>query len=242
MAEKLGSISRQIHWPLLVRAVIFALAWWYLPAWLFCIAAAGIYFWPILGSLNNMPAFVVLAGVSLATAPSALMALMYGVLCYYLLLIKDYLVVDRKSARTMLAMALSFFLFSEFFSAWHAGFSSAGILWAWILAIAFGALLNGVIAPRRGKEVDDEDPSARHLRHAAVGISAFILFEALAVSLFLPVDFMCQTIIAFLVAALLLDLVPAYFFRELDPRRIRVTAIAVFVLFVVTLAAATWRI
>jgi hypothetical protein len=242
MAEKLGSISRQIHWPLLVRAVVFTLAWWYLPAWLFCVAAAAIYFWPLLGTLNNLPAFLALVGIALATPGSVFAGLLYGVLCYYLLLIKDYLVVDRKSARTMLAMALCFFLFLEFFSVWHAGFSSLGILWAWIIAIAFGLLLNGVISPRRGKEVNDEQVSARRLRHAAVGVSTLLFFETLMICLFLPVDFMYQSIIAFLAAAFLLDLVPAYFFRELDLRRVRTTAMAVFTLLVITMASATWKV
>jgi hypothetical protein len=242
MAEKLGSISKQIHWPLLVRAAIFALAWWYLPAWLFCIAAAGIYFWPLLGARNNLPAFLVLTGIALATSHSVLMVLVYGVLCYYLLLIKDYLVVDRKSARTMLAMALSFFLFLEFFSAWHTGLSPWGTFWAWIVAIAFGLLLNGVISARRGKEVNDEQASDRRLRHAAAGVMALVLFETLMVCLFLPVDFTYQAIIAFLMAALLLDLVPVYFFQELDARRVRMTAVAVFVMLVIVLAAAPWKI
>jgi hypothetical protein len=240
MAAKLTSISRQIHWPLLIRAVIFAAAWWYLPAWLFVAVVCGIYFFPPFEVQRNFPAFFVLLGIAIATPPSVLMAVIYGVLFYYLLLIKDFLVVDRKSARTIFAMALSFLLFREFFLTWHSGISSGSLLWAWIIAAAFGILMNGVIAARRGKEINDERGS--RARHAAVGVSAFFLLEILAACLFLPMDFIDQSIVVFLAAAFLLDLVPAYFFRELEPRRIRTTAITLATLLVIVLASVKWGI
>ena len=240
MAAKLTSISKQIHWSSLIRAVVFAVAWWYLPTWLFILVACVIYFVPPFEARNNLPAFLVLLGISLATARMVLMATIIAALCYYLLLIKDFLVVDRKSARTILAMALSFFLFREFFLSWHAGLSTDSLVWAWILAIAFGMLVNGVIVPRRGKEINDE--SDRHPRRAAVLVSSLAMFEILVACLFLPADFTYQSIIAFLAAALILDLVPAYFFRELEPRRIRVTAATTLALFIIVLASAKWRI
>lgn len=240
MAPKLTSISKQIHWPLLIRAIVFAAAWWFLPTWLFLAVACGVYFLPSFGSILNLPAFLVLIGVSIATAPSVPMSVIYGALCYYLLLIKDLLVVDRKSARAVLAMGLSFFLFREFFLSWYAGLSGGSLLWAWVLAVVFGMLLNGVIVARRGKEVDDEHD--RRPRRAVVLASVLVIFEVLVVCLFLPVDFIYQSIIAFLAAALLLDLVPAYFFHELEPRRIRTTATVLATLLVVVLASAKWGI
>jgi len=238
MVEKLASISRQIHWSSLIKAAVFAVAWWYLPLWFFVIVACAIYFVPPFESAKNLWAFAVLLGVTLATPPGALMALFYGAVCYYLLVIKDLLVIDRKSARAILAMALSFFLFREFFSVWHSGLSAGSLFWAWVVAFAFGGLLNSVITARRGKEIDDE--YGRHPRRAAVGVAALALFEVLVICLFLPVDFIYQSIVAFLVAAILLDLVPAYFFRELEPRRIREAAIVISVCLVVVLASAKW--
>jgi len=236
MAAKLTSISKQIHWSLLIRAVIFAVAWWYLPAWLFAIVACGIYFVPSFDSKKNLPAFLALLGVSLATTPTVLMAVIYAALCYYLLLIKDFYVIDRKSARAMLAMALSFFVFRQFFFSWQSGLSAGSLAWAWIVAFVFGVLVNGVIMARRGIEVDDKE--GRRPRRTAVGVATMLIFEVLVICLFLPVDFVYQSIIAFLVAALLLDFVPAYFFRELDARRIRTTAMGLAALLIVVLASA----
>ena len=240
MAAKLASISKQIHWSSLIRAAVFAVAWWYFPAWIFLVVACGVYFLPSFESLKNLPAFLVLLGIALATSPTALMAVIYGAICYYLLLIKDLFVIDRKSARAILAMALAFFLFREFFFAWTAGLSAGSLLWAWIVAFAFGVLVNGVIMARRGKEVDDE--RGRRPRRVAVGVATMLMFEILVICLFLPVDFIYQSIVAFLAAALLLDLVPAYLFRELEPRRVRATAIAIAALLVVVLASAKWGI
>ena len=137
-------------------------------------------------------------------------------------------------------MALSFFLFREFFSAWQSGISPWALVLAWVVALAFGALMNGVIVARRGKEIDDQN--SRRPRRAVVGIFALFLFEILIVCLFLPLDFMYQSIIAFLAAALLLDLVPPYFFHETEPRRIRTTSIAFAALLVIVLASAKWGI
>ncbi len=239
MAPRLTSISKQIHWSLLIRGLLFAAAWLYAPAWLFVLVACGIYFFPPFESRKNIASFLALLGVALVTPQNIVLAVIYGALCYYLLLIKDLLVIDRKSGRTILVMALAFFFFREFFAAWHTGLSSGALAWAWIVAFAFAVLMNGVIVARRGKEIDDGEARPRHI---AVGISAFLLFEILIACLFLPVDFIYQSIVAFLAAALFLDLIPAYFFRELDARRIRTTATAVASLLVIVLASAKWGI
>ncbi len=240
MAPKLALISKQIHWPSLIKAAVFAVAWWYLPTWLFFVVACGIYFFPLFEARRNLPAFLVFLGVALTTPSALLMAAIYGILFYYLLLIKDLLVIDRKSARAILAMAISFFMFRELFLAWHAGLSSGSLLWAWVVAVAFGMLLNGVIVARRGKEVDDEHE--RRPRRAAVLASILFILEILVACLFLPVDFIYQSIIAFLATALLLDLVPAYFFHELEPRRMRITGTVLATLLVIVLASAKWGI
>ncbi len=242
MAVVLRSISKQIHWSLLAKAAIFACAWWYLPTWLFVVVACILYFVPPFQTRRNLVPFLVLLGIAVATPPSVLMAVIYGIICYYLFLIKDLLVIDRKSARAVLAMALSFFLFREFFSAWSSGFSSGAFVMSWVVAIAFGALLNGVIVAHRNKQEDEDLPGGKRLRRTTVAVASFVMLESLTVALFLPIDFIYQSIIVFLIAALFIDLVPAYFFRDLALRRIRMTVMAVFAMLVVTLASAKWGI
>ena len=239
MGPRLALISKQIHWSLLIRSVLFAASWLYLPGWLFVLVASAVYFFPPFESRKNLAFFLVFLGVALATPGSILMAVLYGALWYYLLLIKDLLVIDRKSGRTILAMAIAFFLFREFFAAWHAGFSSGALFWVWVVAAAFGILLNAVIVARHGKEVSGREALPRRI---AVGTASLAVLELLMAGLFLPVDFIYQSIVAFLAAALVLDLVPAYFFGELDPRRIRTTAMAIAILFVIVLASAKWGI
>jgi len=242
MAVTLRSISKQIHWSLLAKAIAFVLAWWYVPTWLFGVVALGLYIVPPFQLRRNLAPFLVLLGISFVTPPSILMVFVYGALVYYFFLIKDLLVIDRKSGRAVLAMALSFFLFREFFLIWNDGLSLGSIVWALIVAGVFGALLNGVIVAHRSKQEDEDLAGVRRLRRTAVGVAAFIVFEGIIAALFLPVDFIYQSIIVFLGAAFLIDLVPVYFFRELEPRRIRVTAMAIFALLVVTLASAKWGI
>jgi hypothetical protein len=239
MEQKLASISKRIHWSLLIRAAVFAASWWYFPAWFFVVVAVALYFIPFFESKKNIGLFLVLIGVALATPQGMVMAIVYGGLFYYLLLIKDLLVIDRKSARTIFALALTFFLFREFFNAWNRGIAGGSLVWVWIVALAFGILLNTVIVARHGKEVDTDTTAERR---SIVGISSLLVAELLVVGLFLPLDFIYQSIIVFLGAAMLFDLVPAYFFGELDPRRIRMTSMTVAVFCVIVLASARWGI
>ena len=70
MAAKLKSISKQIHWSSLVRAAIFACAWWYLPAWLFFHRGIGLYFFAAVRIAGEHMPFLVLLGISLTTPPA----------------------------------------------------------------------------------------------------------------------------------------------------------------------------
>ena len=239
MEPKLAFISKQIHWSLLIRAAIFAVSWWYFPAWLFVIIAGLLYFIPPFESRKNIGMFAVFLGVAIATPSGVATAIIYGILWYYLLMIKNLLIIDRKSGRTIFAMALSFFLFREFFGIWDRGVTAGALGWAWIVAIAFGILLNSVIVARRGKELH---AAAAAERRAVVGVASLLILEAVIAGLFLPVDFIYQSIIVFLVAALLLDMVPAYFFGELKSYRIRTTAMTISALLVIVLASARWGI
>ncbi len=61
MAEKLRSISKRINWSLVLRSVIFGVAWWALPFWLFLLVALYLYFVPITGASKvSVPFFVLL--------------------------------------------------------------------------------------------------------------------------------------------------------------------------------------
>lgn len=236
MVAKLRSITRQIHWSLLIRSVAFAVGWFYLPFWLFFLVALYCYFVPFSEAGKLAVPFFALLVVCLLSGPGVFMAVILGALFYYLLLIKDLLVIDRKSAQALLTMALSFLLFREFYISFTKGPQGAALFAAFFISVVFALLLDSLVQAHADPLPD------RNLRRAA-GLAAFLVIaQCLIAGLFLPLDFIYQSIVVFLLGAILIDLVPEYFFGNLSLSKVRATAVVTFSLFVIVLASARWRL
>jgi len=69
-----------------------------------------------------------------------------------------------------------------------------------------------------------------------------LTWQLLIVGLFLPLDFLYQSAIIFLVAVIILDLVPQYVFGELTRRKVLATGTVLFALLVIVLSSARWII
>jgi hypothetical protein len=235
MAEKLKSISRQIHWSLLLRAAVFALAWFFFPFWLFFLVALYLYFVPLFqAGAFVIPFFVVLV-LAFIHAPSVLFALALGAIFYYLLLIKDLLLIDRVAAYELLVLVLSFFLFREFYQSFGSGFAGGALWFASLIAALFGLLMNSFIKFTL-------DPEGGGIRRPAVLLSLLAVWQFLVLGLFLPLDFIYQSVIVFLIAVLVVDLVPEYCLHGPVRSKIFATSTVVFAFLVLILASARWGI
>jgi hypothetical protein len=67
-----------------------------------------------------------------------------------------------------------------------------------------------------------------------------LMWQLLIVGLFLPLDFLYQSAIIFLVAAILINLVPQYIFGESSRAKMLVTGSTLFVLLTIVAASARW--
>jgi hypothetical protein len=67
-----------------------------------------------------------------------------------------------------------------------------------------------------------------------------LMWQLLIVGIFLPLDFLYQSAIIFLVAAILIELVPQYIFGELSRIKVLVTGAVLFSLLVIVIASARW--
>ncbi len=309
MAEKLRSILKRAHWSLITRAhlenwrpifelgsraVIFAAAWLFLPWWLFLFVALGSYFYHFFQPWKTFAAFLCLVALTAAQSPSLLFALIFGAVFYYLLLIKDLMIIDRRSAYDILVLALSFFLIRDFFRGFYAP-GAAAFFWSFWIAVAIGlladsmmrffavdnfssaslsvsardAVLDGDQEPvsgenmdsdvfndhlRRPREVKDPrfqysslrySPEARiprnRLRPVAAWLIALLSWQLLLVGLFLPLDFIYQSVIVFVAAAFLYELITGYFFNDLSREKTFVTVGVFFSIIILLLASATWK-
>jgi hypothetical protein len=239
MAAKLKSITRQIHWSLLLKAVIFGAAWFFLPSWIFFLTALYCYFVPLFRTGRYAIPFAVLLVLCAFHAPSVAMACIFGAIFYYLLLTKELWLIDRATARSFLVMVLSFFLFREFYSSFANGPVGIALIAAFASAALFGCLMHNLIGNfRRSYEEDGEGRG--DVRNVASWLSFILVSQCLIIGLFLPLDFIYQSVLVFLAAALIIDFMPNHVFGLLSSEKIRLTSVVFFALFVIVLASARW--
>jgi len=246
MAEKLKSISRQIHWSLLLKAAVFVAAWLIFPFWLFLLIALYLYFVPSPQSGTVAGPFLVLLLLAFLEPSSPLVALIFGSVFFYILLIKELILIDRKSAYEVTILFLIFLLFLGFYERVGGSLGVLSLFYALCGALIVGFLTWSYIrfgTPKYGisEGAVAMDPSNLPPRaKTAIALSIILMWQFLIVALFLPVDFVYQTVVAFLGAILIIDLVPPYIFGESSREKVLATASVVFILFVFVLGSARW--
>jgi hypothetical protein len=236
MAAKLKSILRQTHWSLLLRAAIFALAWYFFQGgwfWLFALIALYLYFVPPFQAGRLLWPFIALLILAFAEPANPAFIIIFAAIFYYLLLIKDLLLIDRKSAYEILIFILSFFLLHDFYRASGGGLSGWGIWYTFLLAILLGILASRFMTSLSS---GDSQPHAR--------ITPWLIFllswQFLILGLFLPLDFIYQSAIIFLILALIIDFGCSQYLGELTRVRILTTGITIFAFLVIILTSARW--
>jgi hypothetical protein len=235
MEAKLRSISKQIHWSSALKAAIFALAWFWFPFWLFALVALYLYFIPIFRSGKLAIPFFVLLALSYFQSSGILFALVFGAIFYVMLLIKDLLVIERRSAYELLVLILSFLALRAFYITFDGGASGAALAWAFLIAAAIALLIHSFI-----RCFAEEVAVGIPVKKGAGWLTFLFVSQILIVGLFLPLDFVYQSVIVFLTVFLFIDLLPEYLFGGLSPTKVLTAATAVFALFTIVLASAHW--
>lgn len=250
LKERLWSMRGTI-----IRAAIFAVAWGVAPFWFFLLVALYLFFVPPAQAGTVIAPFIVLLGFAFFSPVSFLMAIIFGLLFWYILLIKELYLINRRVAYETLSLVLVFLIFRLFYERLGAGFAGpAPFLFALLIAGTVGFLFSGFaglfMAPaialdpetHEGSVKKEEIPiTMRRLRRVAAAAIAFLIFEILLAGLFLPLDFVYQTVIVFILAALILDLSARHLLEGSVPReRILVLSSTAFVLLAVILGSARW--
>ncbi len=231
----------------MVRALAFGLAWAILPSWLFVILALYLFFVPPAQAGTVIVPFIVLLGLALLTPGGSLLAVVFGLLFWYILLIKELYLIDRKTAYEVLSFVLVFLVFRLFYDRLGGGADAATFFFAALAAIVTGMLFSSFIAafmPDRPAEESGNAASAvRRLRRVASATIAFLVFEILLAGLFLPLDFIYQTAVTFLIALLLMDLAARHLLEgPLSRERILIVSGTVGALLVILLGSAAWTL
>lgn len=227
----------------IIRAGVFMLAWFFLPWWLFLPVALYLYFQPFSEAKIVSAPFLGILILCLVQPVGWFFAIIFGFLFWYTLLIKDLYIIDRKSAYEMLSLAVIFLLMRSFYldMGGQPGSLVAGLS-AFILAGLFAAIMNGFI---NGFPVETptEITSAANqkvLRRITTLAIFLLFFQLLLVGLFLPLDFIYQSIVVFLLGTLIIEFFPYYLFGNLSRSKLLTTTSVVFVLLVLVLGSARW--
>jgi hypothetical protein len=242
MEERLKSISRRISWSSLLRAVIFAAAWWVTPFWLFLIIALYLYYVPIAGAGKVSAPFWVLMLLSFLEPQGWLFAIVLGAVFYFILLIKDLLIIDRRTSYEVLVFVLSYLMMRGFFL--HLGENGFGG-WSFIGAVGVALVLTLLFRSFLGNFLPGNEavPQASRPFRRAVGWIMFIVtWQLLIVGLFLPFNFFYQAAVIFLVLTALMSLVSQHAFGELNRTKTLATSMVVFVFLTIILASARWTL
>jgi hypothetical protein len=242
MVEKLRSILKRTNWSSALKAILFGVAWWALPFWLFLLLALYLYFVPMTGAGKVSVPFFVLLLVSLFQNQSILAALIFGIIFYFIILIKDLLIIDRRSAYEIIMLVLSYLLVRSFFVRSGGSLGGWTLVYGLIVAWAVSAMIASFV---KNFSAAPETANSREGRsfHRMLGWMTFILmWQLLIVGLFLPLNFLYQSAIVFLAAIVMIDLVPQYVFGELSRAKVLATGSVIFALLVIIAASARWAL
>jgi hypothetical protein len=249
----------------LVRAVLFGLAWALLPYWLFVIAACALFFIPFSQSGKMLGPFLVLVALGAFVPVGAAMAAVFGLLFWYILLIKGLYVIDRRTAYEILMLALIFLVVRVFYSALGTGFDGPAPLFfafvaaaasSWLFASFIGNFAEADPVPATiatAREATDGASRGNLLRRIAAFAAFFIMFEIILAGLFLPLNASYQSAVAFLLIAVVMDLAGRHLLaasasgsgsgtHDIDRARVLTVAGTAFILLVIIFGSARWNL
>lgn len=239
MAAKLKSISKQIHWSLLLRTAVFALSWFLLPFWLFLLVALYLYFVPFFNARKLFWPFFALMTLAYIEPVGVVFLVIFAAIFYYLLLIKDLLLIDRKSAYELLILVLGFFLIRSFYET-----LGTTLITGW--SIGYGLLTALLICCLIKSFIDcfSEKFASDPIRYPVVWFSFIVIWQLLILGLFLPLDFAYQSMTVFLLAVLVIDFLPEHVLISggISRERMVTSGITIGILLFVVLLSAKWGI
>jgi hypothetical protein len=238
MAARLKSILGRIHWSLPLRVIIFGFGWLVLPFWLFVILALYLYLVPFFDVRRFFLPFLAVIFFAAIEPKSFLFAVVFSGTFYLILGAKDLIFIDRKTAYEILTLLLSFFIFIGFFSRFDSWAGGAPFLYTFISGALIFFLVRGFL--NYSGESNLFAAERQRLGSVVAIIVGLAVLEIMIAALFLPVNYLYQSAVAFLAAALAVELSSDYLAGRLT-RRALLLNLSIFLTFmVIILGSAQW--
>lgn len=233
MEAKLRSITKQIHWSLILKAAIVGASWVYLPEWLAVVLAVFFYLSSFF-RIRHMGVPFLSALISAHILGQSIPAgLFLGASVFFILGLKELVFIDRKAAYAGLIFLIFFFasfLLYQNSDAWSAWFPVKSLLFAWF----FWALSRGFLL-----EAEGGLPGRTSL---ALGLLAFVFWEIATVIAFLPLDFLYQAGIIIFMGFVFFEWLIDYSRGSLYKNKILIYISLLFILVTLIFTFAKWSL
>ncbi len=246
MAERLRLTLKQIPWFLLGKSFLLALLFYTTERypfllWVFLGVALYFYFHPLFEPIRLLFPFILSLFFAFFLPPSSWLSLFLGVIFFLILGMKDLFFIDRKGAYETMVLfffLLTFLAFFGYFENWQHPLVFVGAaLPACVYFMLAGGLMGNMFNSRRPLR---EPYRARTHRGLVWGLGAFMVWSITVAALFLPLNFLYQTAISFLVATVLLELLFSHVTKEVTRGSLLVYFSFFLIFFVFILGGAEW--
>ncbi|MDO8536749.1 MAG: hypothetical protein Q7R94_00695 [bacterium] len=253
MVEKLKSILKPIHWSLVLKSAAFGASWFFLPLWAFLVLAFYFYFIPLFKPLELSPPFFLTIFFAAIEPANVWLAIFFAVIFYLILGVKDLIFINRKSSYEVLALLLLFLTFIKFFSHFDSWDGNSAFFGAFFVSLVFFLLAEGFLRYGSSPEfssgemdVENKLPLERLVKikfaKIAAGIMAFCIYALILVLLFLPMNFLYQSALLLVVAAILFEFLIDYGQGTLVRKKL-ISGLSIFFVFlVIILESAQWTL
>lgn len=255
MVAKLESILGPIPWSLVLKAALTGIVWYFLPLWVFFLAAFYFYLTPLFEPKKFAVPFLIFLYLAASNSPSLWFAVFLAVIFYLMLGVKDLILINRSALYEVMVLLILFALFFNFFVT-TSGWNDSGVfLAALIPSAAFFLLFGGLVdylppafpPEKAGTETSqisqsESGESGKRKKLLVIGLSSFLVWQLALAIIFLPLNFVFASILWFVPVLLLTEIVPDYLRGTLSRQRIMSAFAAFFVVIVVILGATQWKL
>jgi hypothetical protein len=230
METKLKSALRIIPWQLIVESIFIALAWFFLPLWVFILAAIYFYLSPLILPLESLSLFLIFLILALILPINILIALIIGIAFALILGIKNLIFIDRGMVSEIIFFLFFFLIYLLFFSSYSfISLSSIGTGCLIFLASYF-LILN---------LIKNQGYLKNYQRLVSLVIS-FIIFQLMIISLLLPIDYYFKIALNLAFLVIVIDLTLQYLKRKLTSEKILIDLTMFFILIASIFFTANW--
>lgn len=243
MALELKLTSTRIRWSLAVKAAAFGAGWLFLPFWAFLLLAAYFYLRPLFQPAKLLVPFLLLLYFTAVEPRSFWFAALFAVLFYFIIGIKNFHIIDRRSIQEILALLLIFLLLEKFYagvSGWDSAFAVFGALGIGtaVFFLSKTALAGNSVAA--GRLLSGR--AATNKENVSILVLALLSSELILTALFLPLSFLYQSAVALVIFTVLFEIVGDFLSDRLERKRVLFALATGFIFLAIILGSAQWTL